>query len=152
MPVTVVALHVAPAHRAPMRRLDEVEAVAGRGLVGDRFFGTRHRHVTVQAADDLDRATLTLGRTVTPTRTRRNVTLSAGPLPTTPGSLLRVGEVELEVVRVAAPCRIMEHELGEGAQAALRRRGGVVCRLLGGGTIRLGDVCDLDPPRDDRLF
>lgn len=135
-----------------MVEVDEVEAVTGRGLVGDRFFGTRHRHVTLQAADDLERAALALGRPVPPPRTRRNVTLSGGPVPTTPGEHVRIGGVELEVVRVAAPCVILDRELGPGAQAALRRRAGTVFRLLAGGTIRVGDVVDLDPPRDDRLF
>lgn len=151
-PVTVVALHVAPEHRVPMRPVDAVEAVTGRGLVGDRFFGTRHRHVTVQAADDLERSAVVLGRPVPPPRTRRNVTVSRGPVPSTPGELVRIGDVELEVVRIAAPCVILDRELGPGAQAALRRRAGTVFRLLRGGTIRLGDAVDLGPPRDDRLF
>lgn len=135
-----------------MEPRDRVEAIEGRGLVGDRFFGTRHRHVTVQAADDLDRATLALGRPVSALRTRRNVTISAGPIPTAPGERLRIGDIDLEVVRIAAPCRIMDRELGPGAQSALRRRAGVVCRLLSGGFIRLGDVCDLAPQREDQLF
>lgn len=149
---TVVALWIAPRHRAPMVAVDAVEAIAGEGLVDDRFFGTRHRHVTVQSADDLARATRWLGRDVVPERTRRNVTISGGALPTEPGSRLRVAGLDLEVVRVAAPCRIMDDELGPGGAASLRRRGGVVCRLLDSGVIRLGSPVDLDPPRDDQLF
>ncbi|WP_301800472.1 MOSC domain-containing protein [Nocardioides sp. ChNu-153] len=149
---TVVALHLAPAHRTPMRAMDALELVGGRGIVGDRFFGARSRHVTVQTAEDLAVATGRLGRPVTPDRTRRNITLDRGPLPTTPGARLRLAGLDLEVLRVAAPCRIMEDELGPGGAVALRRRGGVVCRLLDSGTVRIGDVCDLDPPRDDQLF
>jgi len=148
----VVALHVAPAHRAPMLPVDRVEAVAGKGLVGDRFFGTRHRHVTVQTTDDLAGATRWLGREVTAPGTRRNVVVSGGPLPTEPGSRLRIAGLDLEVVRVAAPCRIMDDELGPGGAASLRRRGGVVCRLLDSGTVTIGSPVDLDPPRDDQLF
>lgn len=148
----VVALHVAPAHRAPMVPVATVEAVAGRGLVGDRFFGARHRHVTVQTADDLASAARRLGRDVPAPRTRRNVTLDHGPLPTAPGARLRLAGLDLEVVRVAAPCRIMDDELGPGGKIALIRRGGVVCRLLDSGVVRLGDTCDLEPPNEDRLF
>jgi MOSC domain-containing protein YiiM len=116
-----------------------VEAEAGRGLVGDRYHGTKHRHVTVQALDDLAAATAELGRPVDPALTRRNLTLSHGPIPTRPGDRLRIGDVELEVVRVAAPCRLLDDWLGPGAMKALHARGGTVFRLLTSGTISVGD-------------
>jgi MOSC domain-containing protein YiiM len=56
-----------------------------------------------------------------------------------------VGEVELEVVRVAAPCRLLDDELGPGAARALHARAGTVFRLLTSGTIRVGDEVTLDP-------
>ena len=61
---------------------------------------------------------------------------------------VRIGEVELEVVRLAAPCRVMEESIGPGGRTALRRRGGSVLRVLHGGTVRVGDRVDLpsDPP------
>ena len=62
-----------------------------------------------------------------------------GRFPSRPGSRLRIGEVELEVVRAAAPCRLMDDGIGQGAAAALRGRAGSVCRLLTSGTIRVGD-------------
>ena len=52
----VVAIHVAPARRLPMRSIESVVAEAGIGLVGDRYHGSRHRHVTIQSQELLDRA------------------------------------------------------------------------------------------------
>ena len=63
--------------------------------------------------------------------------------PPKPGSRIRIGEVELEVVRVAAPCRILDDGIAPGAAAALRRRGGSICRVLGGGSIRVGDPVEV---------
>ena len=54
----------------------------------------------------------------------------------------RIGDVAAGldyVVRVAAPCRLLDDALGPGAARALHDRGGTVLRLLGGGTIRVGD-------------
>ena len=117
-----------------------MEAEAGVGLVGDRYHGTRHRHVTVQALDDLAAAAEVLGRPVDPGLTRRNVTLDHGPIPTRPGERMRIGDVELEVVRIAAPCRLLDDWLGAGAMTALRSpRGGTVFRLLTSGTVSVGD-------------
>lgn len=139
-PVTVTGLHVAPGRRLPVRSVDRVVAETGRGLVGDRYHGTKHRHVTVQSAEQLALAAEALGRPVPPEGTRRNVTLSHGPVPTAPGERLRIGPVLLEVVRVAAPCKLLDDGLGRGAQEALRRRAGTVFRVLEGGPIELGDV------------
>ncbi|GGO69584.1 MOSC domain-containing protein [Nocardioides deserti] len=138
----VVALHVAPERHAPMEERAAIEVVAGRGVVGDRWFGTRHRHVSVQSAEALAEAAADLGRPVPPSATRRTVTVSGLDVPTEPGARLLVGGeggVLLEVVRVAAPCRIMETSMGPGGAAALRRRGGSILRALSSGTIRVGD-------------
>ncbi|MEI5673791.1 MULTISPECIES: MOSC domain-containing protein [Nocardioides] len=134
----VLALAVAPERHAPMHEVDAIQVVAGAGIVGDRWHGTRHRHVTVQSLEDLVAAQRELGRGFLVTATRRNVTVD-GPVPTAPGARVRLGDVLLEVVRVAAPCRIMDDSLGPGGAAALRRRGGSVLRALSGGVVRVGD-------------
>ncbi len=136
----VHSIHLAPGRRLPTKAVQQVEAEAGVGLVGDRYHGSRHRHVTVQALDDLEAAAEVLGRPVDPGLTRRNLTLDAGPIPTRPGERLQIGDVELEVVRIAAPCRLLDDWLGPGAMQALKSpRGGTVFRLLTSGTITVGD-------------
>jgi MOSC domain-containing protein YiiM len=127
-----------------MRAVGAAVVEAGRGIVGDRYHGTRHRHVTVQSATALARAAEGYGTEVPAELTRRNLTIDEGDVPTAPGSVIRVGDVLLEVVRVAAPCKLVDDTIGPGAQEALRRRGGSVCRVLHGGEITLGDVVDLD--------
>ncbi|MBO9524365.1 MAG: MOSC domain-containing protein [Nocardioidaceae bacterium] len=137
---TVVSIHVAPGRRLPMKAIDEVHAEAGKGLVGDRYHGSKHRHVTVQSRTLLDEAAAALGRPVDDCGTRRNITVSHGEIPTAPGTRLRLGEALLEVVRVAAPCRLLDDDLGPGAQEALRRRAGTVFRVLESGRIAIGDT------------
>lgn len=107
--------------------------------MGDRYHGAKHRHVTLQSRDALDAAARDLGRPVASALTRRNLTVDHGVIPTAPGTRLRVGGALLEVVRVAAPCRLLDDQLGPGAAHALRRRGGSVLRVLESGTIAVGD-------------
>ena len=145
----VHAIHVAPGRKIPTRSVESVEAEARVALDGDRHHGTRHRHVTVQALDDLAAAAEVLGRPVDPGLTRRNITLEHGPIPTRPGERMRIADVELEVVRIAAPCRLLDDWLGPGAMQALRSpRGGTVFRLLSSGTIRVGDEAAAGPVPD----
>ena len=133
------SIHVAKATRLPMRAVDSVVVESGKGIVGDRYHGTRHRHVTMQSAESLREASAAYGAEVSPALTRRNLTVDEGVVPRDPGARIRVGEVLLEVVRVAAPCKLLDDTIGRGAQEALRRRAGSVCRVLEGGIIAVGD-------------
>jgi len=141
-PAAVESIHVAAASRLPMRAVNRVSAEADRGLVGDRYHGARFRQVTVQATGELAAAARDARLDIDPGRTRRNITISAAAVPRAVGHRWRIGDVELEVARDAAPCRRMEEAFGEGARASLRGRAGVGCRVLTSGTIRVGDTVD----------
>jgi MOSC domain-containing protein YiiM len=122
-----------------MVAVSHLDAEAGRGIVGDRHHGSRHRHVSVQSRDELAAAGDAFGAPVPEGLTRRNLTLDHGAVPTEPGDRLVIGDVVLEVVRRAAPCRVMDTEIGEGARRAMHGRGGAVFRVLTSGTIAVGD-------------
>lgn len=135
----VVAIHIAKATRLPMRAVDTVAVEAGKGLVGDRYHGTRHRHLTIQSLEELAEAERRHGGTIDPGLTRRNVTIDTGAVPRKPHHRWAIGEIELEVVRDAAPCKLLEDTLGRDARLALSRRAGVVCRVLSDGALSIGD-------------
>lgn len=139
MSPTVLAIHVAKGRRLPMQAKDRVEVEAGKGIVGDRYHGAKHRHVSVQSRESLDEAATAFGADVPSHLTRRNLTVSHGTIPREPGTRLRIGDVLLEAVRVAAPCKLLDDTIGAGAQEALRRRAGTVFRVLEGGDVAVGD-------------
>jgi MOSC domain-containing protein YiiM len=142
----VAALHVAKGRRLPTRAVDSVEIEAGQGIVGDRYHGSNHRHVSVQSLESLRSASEALGASIDPGLTRRNITLSSGVVPRDPGALIHLGPVVLEVVRVAAPCKLLDDTIGTGAQEALRHRGGSICRVLEGGVVSVGDAVSYAVP------
>jgi len=139
----VAALHIAPARLAPTQSVSQVEVVAGRGIVGDRHEGAKHRQVSIQSLDAIREAEAIFGGPIDPGLTRRNITTSGGVIPREPGSVIRVGDAVLEVVRVASPCRLLDELIGPNAQVALRRRGGSICRVLVSGPVRIGDLIRL---------
>lgn len=139
----VSALHVAKARRLPTRSVYQVEIVAARGIVGDRYEGAKHRQVSIQSLEAIREAEEIFGAPIDPGLTRRNITISTGVVPRDPGALIRLGSALLEVVRVAAPCKLLDDTIGPNAQVALRRRGGSICRVLESGTVSVGDVVDL---------
>lgn len=141
MPGGVVqAIYVSPARKIPMKSVPTVQAEAGKGLVGDRYHGTRHRHVSVQSFEDLAEAEAVFDSPIAHDLTRRNITVTGFAIPTKPGELILINGVLLEVVRIAAPCKLLDDDIGVGAKTALRRRAGTIFRLLGSGTISVGDA------------
>lgn len=139
----VVAIHIAPGRRIPVRSVESVIAEEGKGLVGDRYHGTTYRHVTIQSLELLDLAATELGREFDCGATRRNITVDAGDIPTKRGTPIRIGDAALEVVRIMPPCRLLDDDMGPGAMDALQGRGGSVCRVVGSGTIRVGDPVEI---------
>lgn len=126
-----------------MRAVDTVRIETDAGITGDRYENAKHRQVTVQTLEEIALAEAELDRTIDPALTRRNITLSSGRLDRTPGAELTIGGVRLQVVRDAAPCKLLEDNLGRDAKLALHKRAGVVCRTLTGGEVATGDSADL---------
>ena len=136
----VTHIHTAPRSQAPLVSHDEIEAVAGKGLAGDRHFDKYSKgQITVISSDELAHTVAQLGYEIPPGATRRNVTVAGLDLPKTPGARLRLGDVIVEVYRNASPCVGMEDAVGPGAQEALRGHSGIRGMIIQGGTLRVGD-------------
>jgi MOSC domain-containing protein YiiM len=122
----------------PVRPVQEVEAVAGQGLVGDRKFGTR-RQISIVSTEELDDAATRWGSVIPAGATRRQITISGARLNREPGSTIRLGDVVVSVNGDCSPCDEMEQSVGNGARAALVDLAGVTGTIVEGGTIRVGD-------------
>jgi hypothetical protein len=138
----VAALLIAPAAEAPMQRLDEVEAIAGRGLSGDRyaddrgtFHGVRGYHLTLVAAEQLEEAGVTWEEA------RRNVVTTGVDVNALVGQRFAIGDVECIGRRLAEPCSHLERVVGRsGLMRPLVHRAGLRADIVSGGTIRVGDT------------
>ena len=145
---TVVAIHVAPEAAAPVEGVDAVEAVAGRGLRGDRYFdeaGTFSgvagggRHLTLVEAEAIEAIEREADVALAPGAHRRNLTTRGVALNHLVGERFRVGDVVCEGVRLCEPCAHLQSLTEDGVLDALVHRGGLRADVLEGGTIRVGD-------------
>jgi MOSC domain-containing protein YiiM len=128
--------------RAPLAPLDQVQAVAGYGLAGDHYASKTNgkRQVTLVQSEHLDVVAGLLGRTdVRAEWVRRNILVSGINLYALRDRRFRIGDVLLEGSGTCDPCSRMEEVLGAGGYNAMRGHGGITCRILEGGTFRLGD-------------
>lgn len=130
----------------PIATVDQVDAVAGLGLIGDRRAAgrtptpTARRQVTLIQAEHLDVIASLLGlEAVDPAATRRNLVVSGINLGSLRTSHFTIGGVTFEGTGHCHPCSIMESTIGPGAFQAMRGHGGITARILQGGTLRVGD-------------
>lgn len=133
----VEAIHVGAARAAGLTAVGSVEAVAGKGLVGDRHFhegGARPGHaltlVEAEAVDDVG---------LPPGGTRRQVTVRGVRLNELVGARFRVGEAECYGVELCEPCAHLEAMTRPGIVKELVHRAGINADILTGGTIAVGD-------------
>ncbi|GAB3357986.1 MOSC domain-containing protein [Lysobacter tyrosinilyticus] len=133
-----------PARGLVMDEVAEVEAIAGRGLVGDRYSATNgsgKRGVTLIQAEHLPViAALSGHASVAASLLRRNLVVSRLPLIALKERRFRIGVVVLEGTGDCDPCSNMEKALGPGGFNAMRSHGGLCARIVEGGVIRLGDA------------
>ena len=124
-----------------MREVQSVQAMAGKGLVGDRYAGgSGKRGVTLIQAEHLPAIAALSGREqVAPALLRRNLVVSGLPLVALKGRRFRIGSVLLEGVGDCDPCSRMEAALGPGGFNAMRGHGGLCARILEGGMLHVGD-------------
>jgi len=124
--------------------VESVECIAGRGLRGDRFFDYKENfkgQVTFFDARVAEWLTKTLGiREIDASRFRRNVLIESVDLAGLIGKRFELGGVGLEGVEECAPCYWMNEAIGEGAEALLKGKGGLRCRILNSGVLKVGPV------------
>lgn len=145
----VISIHTTPSAREPMTAVNQVVAVAGLGLAGDRYHGHTGtysetpgtgRDVTFIAAEALETLTKEHGITLAPGESRRNVTTKGIDLNALVDRDFRVGDVVLRGMRLCEPCEYLQEHTGkDGLLKALVHRGGLRAEIIRGGTIRVGD-------------
>ncbi len=130
-----------PARDVPMRAVDSAEAIAGKGLRGDRYgSGSGKRGITLIQAEHLPAIAALAGRdALEPALLRRNLVVEGLPLIALKGRRFRIGDVVCEGTAPCDPCSRMEAALGPGGYNAMRGHGGLCVRILEGGTLRIGD-------------
>lgn len=146
----IEAIHVAPDSGAVMESRDSVEAVAGRGLRGDRYFdetGTFSqsdrdvaRDLSLIEGEALDAVERDYGIAVDAADHRRNLTTRGVGLNRLVGKRFRIGDTTCEGVELCEPCSYLESLLdSEGVREALVHRGGIRARVVSDGVVEPGD-------------
>jgi MOSC domain-containing protein YiiM len=147
----VTHLHLCPRAFLPMRQVSEANLVAGKGIIGDRYMigneagfyshkPEEGRQITLFEIEALEAIKRDFGIDFAPHEHRRNVTVRGVPLNHLVGCKFRVGSALLHATRLSLPCRHIEEITGKAVFDAMEQRAGLNCRILEGGTLRVGEA------------
>jgi MOSC domain-containing protein YiiM len=146
-------IHTAPAARAPMQAHDAVEVIAGVGIKGDRYATDVNtgiysdfpdiREVTLIEIETIEALARDHAITLPLHEHRRNLTTRDVPLNHLVGRQFHVGDVLLEGGRLNTPCRYLDMITQKTVCDLMEHRSGLNCRIVSGGTIRIGDIIRL---------
>lgn len=148
----VVAVYITPEAGGRLGSVPEVEAVPGKGLIGDRYYSETgtfsnpekdDREVTLIETEALEAVRRDYRLEFEPGDTRRNIHTRGVPLNHLVGEEFRVGEVRLKGLKLCEPCGYLARKVSEPFSKALVHRGGLRARIIDGGTIHVGDAVTL---------
>jgi MOSC domain-containing protein YiiM len=128
-----------------VRSVGSIEAVAGRGLAGDRNHRkpgdeSPGRDLTLVEAENLEALARDEGIVLAPGESRRNVTTRGIRLNDLVGKEFWVGGVRARAVKLCEPCDYLQEMVGKPILKPLTHRAGIRADLLSGGTISVGDA------------
>ena len=129
---------------AALQGVQSGEVVAGRGLVGDRYYcpdGATDpgKEMTLIESESLAALAAEYKIQLEPGQSRRCLLTRGVPLNHLVGKEFRVGAVKLRGIRLCEPCTHLESLTKEGVRKGLIHRGGLRAQIVAGGAIRVGD-------------
>jgi MOSC domain-containing protein YiiM len=129
----LVSVQTCLGDRGPLRPLSEARLEPG-GIPGDRHFAPGSaRELLLIEQETLDQLGLVVGQV------RENLTVRGIPIMgLTPGTLLRIGDAEVEITKECLPCEVME-AIRPGLRRELEGRRGMLAKVRREGTVRPGD-------------
>lgn len=140
----VEGVFVAAESGGEIERREEVDAVSGQGLRGDRHFKEQPSDagddVTLIEREALDAIRRESGIELAPGEHRRNVETRDVALNHLVGEQFRVGDAVCRGVELCEPCSHLQNMTEDGVLNALLHHGGLRAEIVESGTICSGDT------------
>ncbi len=145
---TVVSINIAPEAEAPMQSVNEVRAVPGHGLDGDRYFARKgtfwkpdaSRELTLIEAEAIEALRREFEIEFDLNASRRNVVTRGVPLNHLVGREFWIGDVKARGLKLCEPCSHLQKLSHEKVLPGLVHRGGLRAQILIEGMIRVGET------------
>ena len=141
----VIAIYIGPRKHELPQPVERVEAHAGKGLAGNRYYwdagaAPAGNALTLIAEEALEAFNDETGVELSAQASRRNVLTRGIDLNALVGKRFRVGEVECEGVELCEPCAHLASLTDRAVLRGMVHRAGLNADILTDGTIAVGDA------------
>ncbi|MGZ8847742.1 MAG: MOSC domain-containing protein [Pyrinomonadaceae bacterium] len=141
----VISINITSVAEGPMQLLDEVRAIPGHGLEGDRYFdrdgkSAPDRELTLVEAEAIEALRSEFKVDFDLSGMRRNVVTRGVPLNHLVGKEFWIGDVKARGIRLCEPCAHLQRLSHAKVLPGLIHRGGLRAQILSEGMIRVGEI------------
>jgi MOSC domain-containing protein YiiM len=145
----IIAIFVAPVRHAEQIAVDAVQLNAGKGIIGDRFFGYRKtqpgRNLTLIEKEVIAEFNQAFRLGIPLNATRRNLVSQGIRLNELVGKTFKIGNVFCRGIELCEPCKVMDRHFPPTSLSqteiirAFINKGGIRAKILTDGLVKLGD-------------
>lgn len=137
--------HGQTAESQPIVEHESIELIAGKGIVGDRFFDWKEDYkgqITFIDLAVIEEIRNHAGNPALPASAfRRNVVVSGLDLNSLIGTIFEIGDIRFQGTEECKPCYWMDEACGKpGTEDLMKGKGGLRCRILDDGMLKVGKV------------
>lgn len=148
--MTLHAIIIGEKAKEPLHYVDNVHAVQGKGLEGDRYFygqGTFNkpqlsqdvREISILPYETLSECNSRLESTLDFLDLRRNLIIKDFDVSLLEDKVFAIGTAKFRIVRTCPPCRYLSRLLDEDMMKGLKYIGGYRAVIVESGDISIGD-------------
>lgn len=144
----VAGIYITPNKGQPTISMDQVRAIPGKGIEGDRYFKMTGdpksptdlgRQITLFEMEVVESLQENEGIPIKPEQTRRNIATRGIALNELVGRDFYIGNIHLRGVRLCEPCQYLADLTDARVLLAMVHQGGLRADILSEGIIHLND-------------
>ncbi|ETI62291.1 MOSC domain-containing protein [Marinomonas profundimaris] len=143
----IQAIYVAKKSKQPQIEIDAVKVDAGKGIVGDRYYGKKGidgPNITFVESEEIAAFNANFGQHIVHSATRRNILTQGVRLNQLVGQEFSIGDVRFYGVELCEPCGSLGKSLANDSLTSSQvvrawlHRGGLRANVLSTGILRAG--------------
>ena len=140
----VFKIGIAENNNKKVQEVNSIDLVANKGIVGDRYFkdfSDPISQLTLIESENIDDYNKRYNLNIDYLDFRRNIVTKDIKLNDYIDKKILIGKVEVEVIDLCRPCRFLQEKLNKNnIIKEFLRKGGLRCRILSSGNIKVGDL------------
>ena len=139
----VIEIAVSENPKGQMKSVNNVETVAGKGLVNHYHFkndSEKRRQITLIEIENINHYNQITRTSIPPKDFRRNIVTEGIKLNALVGSEFFIGKVKVKAHDLCRPCKYLQESLNQkNLIKAFLQKGGLRCEIITNGKIFVGD-------------